>query len=128
MPESLSTRNFKRFQVFYVPFSEFYKIYEAARHALNFLFKLLLPWLSSLTFLKFRYSFLLFIPLLVTGKGDVHASNQSPKPFSFPELRSFWSEPKRIMDVGTRLGRNIGNFHRFDLGMRTLRYKPDVEA
>ena len=41
--------------------------YEGARHALNFLFNLLLPWLSSFTFLKFRYSFLLFIPLLVTN-------------------------------------------------------------
>ena len=55
-----------------------------------------------------------------------HASNQSPKPFSFPEPRFFWSEPKRIVDVGTRLRRNMGNFHRFDLGMRALRYKPDV--
>ena len=44
-----------------------FNIYEAARHALNFLFNLLSPWLSSLTFLKFRYSFLLFIPLLVTN-------------------------------------------------------------
>ena len=57
-----------------------------------------------------------------------HASNQSPKPFSGPEPRSFWSEPKRIVDVGTRLGRNIGNILPFDLGKRALRYKPDVEA
>ena len=57
-----------------------------------------------------------------------HTSNQSPKPISFPEPRSFWSAPKRIVDVGPRLRRNNVNFHRFDLDMRALRYEPDVKA
>ena len=57
-----------------------------------------------------------------------HASNQSSKPISFPEPRLFWLAPKRIVAVGTRLRRNMENFHRFDLDMRALRYEPDVKA
>ena len=57
-----------------------------------------------------------------------HASNQSSKPISFPEPRSFWLAPKRTVAVGTRLRRNMGNFHHFDLDMRALRYEADVKA